>query len=229
LIYLKGVSYEHLENALKFIYLGQVDVRDDDISAFMATVVDLGITGLMEEPEKDTEVSQEVMQKKTSLPDPEYYQADLKVEILTTNNQRNRAPGDQPGGETHFPVPAVRQDDGRFRCDMCDKEYRQRGDLTRHRQIKHEGVRYGCDQCDYKATQKGHLNEHKQSQHEGVSYSCDQCDYKASYLSHLITHKQSLHDGVRYSCDQCDYKATEKSSLSRHKRRIHYKESLSIV
>jgi hypothetical protein len=53
LIYLKDVSYDHLENALKFIYLGKCDVRDDDISALLATGADLGITGLMAEPEEE--------------------------------------------------------------------------------------------------------------------------------------------------------------------------------
>ena len=163
LIYLKGVSHEHLESALKFIYLGKCDVRDDDISAFLATGADLGITGLMEEPEEDTEVRQEVRPKKASLPDPEYYRADLNTEVPSTNYYPNRAEygitEDETVGEgrKHSAVPAVRQGDGRFRCDICGKDYGHQDRLTRHKQAKHEGVRYNCDQCDYKATQQGNL------------------------------------------------------------------------
>jgi hypothetical protein len=87
LLYLKGVSPDHLENVLKLIYLGQCDVRDDDISAFLATGADLGITGLMEGPEEDTEVRQDV---KPSYSDPEDYRVDLNTEIASTNFDPNR-------------------------------------------------------------------------------------------------------------------------------------------
>jgi hypothetical protein len=199
LIYLKGVSFEHLESALKFIYLGQCDVRDDDISAFLATGADLGITGLMEESEEDTEARQEVGPKKTNPPDTEYYRPDLNTEVPSTIYYPNRAEygitEDQPVGEKRkqLAVPSVRQADGRFMCDLCDKDYRQQGDLYKHKQSKHEGVRYGCDQCDHKATQQSSLTTHKQSQHEGVRYGCDQCDYKATTQNHLTGHKRRIH------------------------------------
>jgi hypothetical protein len=227
-IYLKGVNYEHLENALKFIYLGRCDVRKDDILAFPVTGADLEITGLMQEPEEDAKVRLEVRPKKASLPDSQYYNADIKKEILSTNYPPNKAEflatESQPGDEVRNPF-LVSADDGRFRCNMCDMAYGKQSNLNRHKQAKHEGVRYGCNQCDYKANQQGSLNTHKQSQHEGVRYGCDQCDHKASTQSNLTTHKQSQHEGVRYDCDQCDHKATQQVYLTKHKRKIHYKES----
>jgi hypothetical protein len=78
-------------------------VRDDDISAFLATGADLGITGLMEESEEDTEARQEVTHKKTNPPDTEYYRTDLNTEVLSTMYYPNRAEygttEDQPVGE----------------------------------------------------------------------------------------------------------------------------------
>jgi KRAB domain-containing zinc finger protein len=212
-----------LENALKFIYLGQCDVKDDDVSAFLATGADLGITGLIGE---DTEVREEVNPNKTSLPDPEYYQTDLKSEIPSSyhpNRAEYATTEDQPEGEERkrLSVPAVRQADGRFKCDKCDKDYGQQKNLIAHKQAQHEGVRYGCNECDFKATQKGNLTQHILAKHDKVRYSCDQCDYKASQQSGLTIHKQSKHEGVMYSCDQCDHKASIKGDLAKHKRRIH--------
>jgi hypothetical protein len=189
----------------------------------------------MEGPEEDTEDRQEVRPSNTSLRDTEYNRTDMNSEIPSTSYHPNRAEygltEDEPVGEDrkHLAVPAVRQADGRFRCDMCDKEYGNHGSLTKHKQVQHKGVRYGCDLCDHIATQKGNLTTHKQSQHEGVRYGCDQCDYKATEKGHLTKHKQVQHEGVRYDCDQCDYKATTTSHLTKHKRRIHHKESLTIV
>jgi hypothetical protein len=203
LIYLKGVSYDHLESALNFIYLGQCHVRDDDISAFLATGADLGITGLMGGTEEDTEGRQEVRPKKASLPKPEYYQVDLNTEVPPTNYLSNRAEYGITEDWTERKetkrvlVPSVRQADGRFRCDMCDKDYGHQKSLTTHKQTQHEGVRYGCDQCDHMFTTQGNLTQHKQAQHEGVR--CDQCDYNATYIGDLAKHKRRMHHNEPFS------------------------------
>jgi predicted RNA-binding Zn-ribbon protein involved in translation (DUF1610 family) len=212
LIYLKGVSYEHLENALKFIYLGRCDVRDDDISAFLATAADLGIPGLMEEPNEDTKVRLKVRPNETIIHEPEYYQADLNIKIPSTNQCEKRK---------RSLIPAVQHEKVSYGCDQCDYKASQKCDLTRHNKSQHEGVRYGCEQCDYKATEKGHLTKHKQAKHEGVRYLCDQCSHKVTSHTSLARHKQTKHEGVKYGCDQCDYKATENGSLTKHKQAQH--------
>jgi hypothetical protein len=198
LIYLKGVSHEHLENAMKFIYLGQCDVRDEDISAFLAIAVELGITGLMEGSEEETEVQQGGVPKNPEYNQTDYHPNQAKVE---------------PVGEAvkHQIVPPVRQADGRFRCNMCDKDYAGARSLNLHKQAKHEGLGYGCDQCAYTASQQVHLATHKQVKHEGVRYGCDQCDYKATRPYVLIKHKRK----------KCGYKPSAKKSLSTHKQLKH--------
>ena len=48
-IYLKGIKMRHLEMALDFMYLGAVQVPQDDIGAILEVANDLKISGLTEE------------------------------------------------------------------------------------------------------------------------------------------------------------------------------------
>ena len=46
LLFLKGIRYEELETILKFMYLGQAQLPQDDLSAFLAAAKDLQVKGL---------------------------------------------------------------------------------------------------------------------------------------------------------------------------------------
>ena len=49
LIHLKGIEHKYLMMALEFIYLGQCEVSQEDLTRFMNTGKELRISGLMEE------------------------------------------------------------------------------------------------------------------------------------------------------------------------------------
>ena len=67
--------------------------------------------------------------------------------------------------------------DSQFSCNMCTKQYTNRGTLWQHKTSAHEGVRYSCDQCNSSSfTMADKLRRHKAPAHEGVKYPCDQCD-----------------------------------------------------
>ena len=53
---------------------------------------------------------------------------------------------------------------------MCTYQATQQGDLTKHKQFKHEGLKYDCDLCTYRVTKQGDITKHKQSKHEGEMY-----------------------------------------------------------
>ena len=49
LLYLKGIRYKELALVIKFIYLGQCEVGQYELSDFLATGTDLKVGGLMED------------------------------------------------------------------------------------------------------------------------------------------------------------------------------------
>ena len=243
LLYLKDIIYKELAMVIKFIYLGQCEVGQYELSDFLATGNDLKVEGLIKDVNfKDIEepvVNNGIHDtQEPQVPDSNYTDFDGKTWEMS--NQKN---------ESEVTIASNQKEGGRFacsecnagfgttgglsyhrrsthegvmyECDQCDHSYNDNSNLTKHKESIHEGVRYVCDQCDYKATTRRHLTTHQQSVHEGVRYKCDQCDYKTTTRRHLTTHKQSVHEGVRYECDECDHKATSRGYLTTHKQSIH--------
>ena len=67
--------------------------------------------------------------------------------------------------------------DSQVSCNICNKQYTNRGTRWQHKTSANEGLRYPCDQCNSRSfTKTGKLRRHKASAHEGVRYPYDQCD-----------------------------------------------------
>jgi hypothetical protein len=162
LIYLKGVSYEHLENSLKLIYLGQCDVLENNVKEFLAIGEDLGITssatasdtGVMEETTKLTKEKEEkdhiIKASEAAFDENDKTTKELLVnegspsitgvgsEIRTRLSERSGllvAVNSQHGGK-------------RFKCAMCDLEFRSVGSLYNHKKLQHEGKLFKCGICN---------------------------------------------------------------------------------
>jgi predicted RNA-binding Zn-ribbon protein involved in translation (DUF1610 family) len=189
-------------------------INDDDLQDFLGTGADLEDMGIITDP-----ISKYDEKRKQ--------EKQLQWDSLKTNEQS--AQMIKPEGEGMLlPSPAASQYNGKFGCNICDKEYMLRTSLWRHNNSEHKGMGYSCDQCDYKAAQLVSLTRHKKATHEGVKYDCDKCDYRATQKSSLVSHKQAKHEGYLYKCDYCDFRSSWKNDTKKHRRSQHNLET-SIV
>lgn len=227
LIYLTGVSRQYLSCMVSFMYLGQTNVAQEDLTGFMAAASKYQIKGLSEEKDKVSGVKRS--QDSTSLPFVESLleahieersaafttSKTLKTETEFEENQATREEESfEPQMET-FAEPVLDDTSGRrWETGVFD-------DTTNYESFRQFDDSFACDHCQFSTKNKSNLKAHRNAKHLGVKYPCDQCDYKASYSNHLRQHKRVKHEGVNFPCDQCSFQTSQKSKLKLHLREKH--------
>ena len=88
---------------------------------------------------------------------------------------------------------------------------------------------YKCDECEKSFRNKFRLKRHKNSVHRGIkNHLCSFCDYRSSRRDALKLHI-STHEGLkegRHKCSLCDKHFAQSCSLYRHLKKSHKNEKL---
>ena len=127
---------------MKFIYLGQCEVGQNELDDFLATGNDLKVAGIMEdvylieEPVVDNGTH---YKKEHQEPDLKY--TDLDGKTWEMSNQKN---------ESEITIAANQQEGGRSVCSECNPGFGSNTDILHHKRSKHAGIRYECDKCDHR-------------------------------------------------------------------------------
>lgn len=84
-----------------------------------------------------------------------------------------------------------------FKCEVCDKKFKERYALTRHMKI-HSGERLACtyENCKRSYTNKRNLKMHIRIDHsEGTTFKCDydNCSKTFKYKGSLTKHINKVH------------------------------------
>merc|ERR1719186_1853655 len=84
LIYLNGIIFDNLQSVIKFIYLGQTEVEQDDLELFMKAGKELEIKGLFENSNRDVFQEDNYLENKLSKTDNN--SCEYKKEIVPEKN-----------------------------------------------------------------------------------------------------------------------------------------------
>lgn len=243
LIYLKGVSKSTLEMVLKFVYLSQVELLQEDLNGFLDVGKELQICGLVE----DVKLSQSKKQGSFS-PTP--------VTLKSPEEPSNppSVPGDNQIQEgyfqTHFKKVNTIQENTNIsgellkdpqskteRVENLDESFslllepetpvgetaeERKGNQTKNR-------KFPCDQCEGMYASKASLYGHKRYVHERA-YLLEDNDQKEgqklkSQPKQLEKDEKKCNEGHGsqnlYKCDKCGKTFEKMPNLFTHKKAEH--------
>ena len=185
---------------MQFIYLGEAKFYEDRMSEFLMVSKNLEIKDLSTgiEMNDQTSSNEESNEHDNNVTDenldidedntPPFYENGENVEPRAQTK-----PVIQNKSSNRRVRTGLVSEEGKLKCQDCEKIFNSEGALRYHTKSKHEGVKYACNQCDYTGAQKGNLTQHIESKHEGVKYTCNYCDHEANSKPALIYHAKSKH------------------------------------
>ena len=232
LVFLKGVQGRDLKALLRFMYLGETEVDQEDITSFLQAGLDLQVSGLRRE---SVTVSKEAIFE-------ENHETNLDI---NKEQEKNRAPDQLNSIESGQATKEGQIDDidtsliedGKKRvsrkreipCEYCDYKGTRTNHITRHMYKVHsihnsKIVDNRKDELDIYSKIAIKIKEETLSQVEMTSrkkYECSECPAKFTRGDHLKRHIFGGHTNEKLTCDECSYASKRKESMKHHKDTHH--------
>ena len=114
-----------------------------------------------------------------------------------------------------------------FPCESCDKVYKSKTSLAKHRAI-HREQRFTCDKCDKSFSYEYQLRDHKKTHDKKKQYTCPTtgCTASFSYKADLTRHRKE-HDSDVMVCNlPCPFETHSQKLLKEHQDAVHHKRLL---
>lgn len=106
-----------------------------------------------------------------------------------------------------------------YRCDLCEKQFKDLSLLERHLRLHLEGKLFNCTLCSKVFNYKGLLKRHMVVHTKIKPYECMQCNKKFTQSNDLKIHMR-LHTGVKpFKCEYCSLCFNQKQQLKNHRRK----------
>ena len=117
----------------------------------------------------------------------------------------------------------------KFKCDNCEKTFKQLKALERHVKIKHEKIKdHKCEECGKAFLYILSLNDHISCVHEGKekNQKCSKCDKAFYTVQRLQNHVRLVHERPKnygkHKCDICGKLLSYDHVLRKHIRFQHH-------
>ena len=203
-LYLRGTRRAELELVLRFVYLGQVTLRQEELQAFLQAGRELGVEGLLEDLSMKAvqgSTEEDGDQSKILKPELDGNMAAMGTsgnetdESFLTENYETIQEHKTKEGETAWKIvpeghkgslvygTVQLESEGNFKCAKCDRQFFNQSDLMGHHQRDH---------IDTNGAQS-YTSDLKASM-----YDCDRCDYQTSHEADLKRHLQTEHEVGRF-------------------------------
>lgn len=122
-----------------------------------------------------------------------------------------------------------RQQQKKFVCLFCKKEFVTYAELTSHMDAKKDDSnQIACCACKKTFSEKRYLKYHRRCHSERTKFTCDICTRKYTRMDNLTRHNVLHVNPDKFSCTICNRTFTRKDLLNKH-RKSHEKCNLYCV
>ena len=202
-IYLKGMKYKELEAIIRFIYLGQTRINEEDLEPFMIAAKDLQIKDLLWHSKNIRHIDTDTSETQS---------ANFLTNSSLTFIRQEEFNDDNSEDQYEDLVEQFNKykEEGRSKspnqCDQCEYRTNKAGNLQRHKKSVHSVPTYKCENCEKTFKTVAMCREHNKLVHTGVNntetpirpivitqYPCNLCPYTASSAKIIQLHKDTVH------------------------------------
>jgi hypothetical protein len=222
ILYLKGIKFKELDVLIRFIYFGEAEVPQEDLSRLLLVASELQVKGLCDQPNENPENHQKYP---NDVYDWEVEQLDETISnsnMTITENSSTTIEVDcpKPSRDQTFVIgdnPKQTEDSNTNIFNDVNMTIKPNGDTTF---VLGGKVKQKEDPNTSVMTDASMTNNTSITVDKG-NYKCDQCSSTFKYLVNLIPHIKKKHGGVIYDCKKCDFKATNNYDLYKHVKQQH--------
>lgn len=115
-----------------------------------------------------------------------------------------------------------------FRCDICDRRYKSKCNLNRHKRTTHvpdDQKPFVCTICGKLFPLNCELRRHSRVHSSDRPFKCSFCQKGFLSLGHKKDHETAMHGAIgRFWCAHCDEKFSRKEKLLFHLQTNHFPE-----
>ena len=241
LIVLRGVKSELMKSILKFLYLGETSVNQNEIEDFVKTSKFLKISGLDSDSEtpESVEGQEEVKETEEESYTDETEKRVKEVYDLLHHNEDSNASDSTEDDISNIQENIIEKQTEHIEISIEDDEDEEipmnveeqfefkdaeedeviiddNEDVLELESVHEESQELEiiyCDRCDYETNIAQEYQEHLSSEHAN-DLPCKDCDYQAKDKASLKEHMLRTHKGVR--CNNCDEKFSDLTVMRKH-------------
>jgi len=225
LLYLKGVKYQEMLSVLNFMYMGEVNVAQEELNSFLAVAEELRVKGLTQnnsegsKPLREAPAREPAPPPKRPRPAPPpaparqvYQQEEDEVQEVAPVKSE---PREQQAAYQEAQESAVALEDG------YQEEYGEYAQYEGYDGIDpNTGLPLADGNKDTLALVAAKMYE--TTDEAGLRmWQCAECQYARHKKDHVTKHVEQKHSGLQFKCEYCQSVFHRRDTYRDHVRRKH--------
>ena len=205
LIYLRDIRHQDLNCILQFLYLGECEVNQIELEAFLASAKELKISGL----ENNLSIVEHELKLETIKPS---YNESYKTHL---NKDKNFTIQLEENADCLSEVRTIKQ------CKACNRQFKYRKSLVAHT-IKYHGSKppiFNCTACNKTFSRQENLHRHGET--HTIKEKCDVCEAVFTNSRRLKCHKFQEHTVKKCKIEDCRFEGRP-GEIRKHKKRVNH-------